>query len=61
MIIFMPRNPHLTTRTRIIGPGLIFERLWQQCGIRQVLRELLEDRQFEFSVDAPCSSPSCIG
>jgi hypothetical protein len=41
----------LPTRTRIIGPGLIFECLWQQCGIRQVLRELLEDRQFEFSVE----------
>jgi transposase len=41
----------LTTRTRIIGPGLIFERLWQQCGIRQVLTELLQERQFEFPVE----------
>jgi transposase len=41
----------LTTRTRIIGPGLIFERLWQQCGIRQVLTELLRERQFEFPVE----------
>jgi transposase len=41
----------LTTRTRIIGPGLIFERLWQQCGIRPVLTELLRERQFEFPVE----------
>jgi hypothetical protein len=41
----------LTTRTRIIGPPLIFERLWQQCGIGPVLRDLLRPRQFEFSVE----------
>jgi transposase len=41
----------LTTRTRIIGPGLIFERLWQQCGIQQVLTELLRERQFEFPIE----------
>lgn len=41
----------LTTRTRIIGPPLIFERLWQQCGIGPVLRDVLRPRQFEFSVE----------
>ena len=39
------------TRTRIIGPALIFERLWQECGVRQVLGGLLRDRHFEFSVE----------
>jgi Transposase DDE domain len=41
----------LTTRTRIIGPPLIFERLWQQCGIAAVLMALLREREFEFSVE----------
>ncbi len=41
----------LTTRTRSVGPALIFERLWQQCGIRQVLTDLLRDRRFEFPVE----------
>ena len=41
----------LTTRTRIIGPPLIFERLWQQCGIGPVLRDVVSPRQFEFSVE----------
>jgi hypothetical protein len=41
----------LTTRTRIIGPPLIFERLWQQCGIGAVLRDVLRPRQFGFSVE----------
>jgi Transposase DDE domain len=41
----------LTTRTRIIGPPLIFQRLWQECGIGPVLSDLLRSRQFEFSVE----------
>jgi hypothetical protein len=34
-----------------IGPGLIFERLWQETGCQQVLRDLLAPRQFEFAVE----------
>ena len=41
----------LTTRTRIIGPALFFERLWRECGIQPVLAELLSERQFEFPAE----------
>jgi hypothetical protein len=41
----------LATRTRIIGPSLIGERLWRQCGIPAVLAGLLGDRHFEFPVE----------
>jgi transposase len=41
----------ITTCTRVIGPPLIFERLWRECGIRPVLADLLRDRQFEFPVE----------
>jgi len=34
-----------------IGPALIFERLWQQTGIGEVLRKLLAGRRFEFDVE----------
>lgn len=34
-----------------IGPALIFERLWQQIGINQVLSSLLSNRKFTFSVE----------
>jgi transposase len=37
--------------TRRIGPPLIFERLWDQIGCRDVLRQLLADRRFEFAVE----------
>jgi len=34
-----------------IGPPLVFERLWQELGLPQVLRRLLADRKFEFDVE----------
>ena len=41
----------VVTRSSRIGPGLIFQRLWEACSIRQVLNALLKDRRFEFSVE----------
>lgn len=34
-----------------IGPDLVFGRLWQETGCRDVLRGLLADRQFGFDVE----------
>jgi len=45
------RGESVTTRTRSIGPALIFERLWHECGIGAVLRELLSERRFEFALE----------
>jgi hypothetical protein len=36
---------------RRIGPALLFERLWQQTGCRDVLNELATPRQFGFAVE----------
>ena len=41
----------LTTRTQIIGPALIFERLWQEMGIGEVVRDLAAPRRFQFSLE----------
>ena len=41
----------ITTQTRILGPPIIFERLWEECGIQQVLNRLRRDRHFQFSVE----------
>jgi arginine repressor len=38
-------------QTRRIGPGLVFERLWRETGIRGVLERLLRKRRFEFPVE----------
>lgn len=38
-------------RRRSIGPDLVFGRLWQETGCRDVLRGLLDDRHFGFDVE----------
>ena len=45
------RGDSVTTRTRSIGAALIFERLWAECGIGAVLRDMLSDRRFEFPLE----------
>lgn len=36
---------------RKIGPEVVFERLWQECGIGEVLRAALEGRRYEFDME----------
>ncbi|MGC9159759.1 MAG: hypothetical protein ACP5FH_12310, partial [Terracidiphilus sp.] len=45
------RGDSMTTRSTKIGPGLLFERLWQDASIDQVIAALLEGRRFAFSVE----------
>ncbi len=40
-----------TVATRRIGPGLVFERLWQQTGCQRVIQDLLDGRRFDFPVE----------
>jgi transposase len=35
----------------IIGPVLVFERLWRECGMYSIINQLLEGRKFEFDVE----------
>jgi len=39
------------TQTVTIGPGLIFDRLWRECGIQAVLEAELTTRRFAFDVE----------
>lgn len=34
-----------------IGPTLIFERIWQELGIKKVINELLSERKYEFDIE----------
>src|SRR5436309_14895361 len=38
-------------RVSRLGPALVFERLWEQSGCREVIEQLLEGRRFEFAVE----------
>lgn len=41
----------VTKCTRIIGPALIFERLWQELGVDTVIHELAQGRRFGFPLE----------
>ena len=40
-----------TTHTTCVGPTLIFERLWRECGMQAVLQRELAERRFSFPVE----------
>ena len=39
------------TATRVIGPALVFERLWRLTGCRRAVRHALRHRRFRFDVE----------
>lgn len=41
----------IPTETVTVGPGLIFDRLWKECGIQSVLHAELATRRFNFDVE----------
>ena len=51
LLVLSGQSDDLHATAKKIGPALIFERLWKELGIGQVLRELLSQRKFEFDVE----------
>jgi transposase len=45
------RGETVSIATRHIGPALIFERLWRELDVGQVIKEIIGDRKFEFCVE----------
>jgi len=45
------RGETITAVTRRIGPAFIFERLWRELGVGEVIAELAAERKFEFSIE----------
>jgi hypothetical protein len=41
----------LMTSAKKIGPVLVFERLWREAGLPELLGGLLQERKFEFAVE----------
>jgi Transposase DDE domain len=44
-------NQITPSRTVHLGPPLVFEKLWKQLGMPEILRRLLEGRRFEFPLE----------
>jgi transposase len=51
MLLIDKANKNIRSRFFKIGPSLIFERLWTKTGIREVLKDLLRGRKFDFDVE----------
>lgn len=51
VLLVLSKGTDVHASAKRIGPALVFERLWNELGIRQVLNRLLEGRKFEFNVE----------
>lgn len=50
-LLILSGQSDVSAQAVTIGPGLIFERLWQQSGIQACIGKLLAGRKFEFDVE----------
>jgi transposase len=50
-LLILSGKSEVSADARKIGPPLIFERLWQQTGIKAALHSLLTERKFEFDIE----------
>jgi transposase len=51
VLLVLSGKSDLNATSKKIGPALIFERLWEELGVKKVIRSLLSDRKFEFDVE----------
>lgn len=51
VLLVLSGKSDISAEAKKIGPVLIFERLWNETGIKTVLKKLLAKRKFEFDVE----------
>ena len=51
VLLVLSGKSDVNATAKKIGPALIFERLWKELGIGNILRRLLAERKFEFDVE----------
>ena len=51
VLLILSGKSEVSAACKKIGPALIFERLWEQLGIKKVIKDLLSNRKFEFDVE----------
>jgi transposase len=51
VLLILSGKSDVSATSKKIGPALIFERLWEELGIKKVIRDLLSHRKFEFDVE----------
>ena len=51
VLMVLSGRSHVNATAKKIGPALIFERLWNELGIKKVIESLLASRNFSFNVE----------
>jgi transposase len=51
VLLILTNKSQVNATAKRIGPALIFERLWQQLGLKKIIDELVADRKFAFDVE----------
>lgn len=51
VLLILSGKSDVSATSKKIGPALIFERLWEELGIKKVIRDLLFKRKFDFDVE----------
>jgi len=51
VLLILSGQSDVTAYSRKIGPSLIFERLWEELGIRKTIKDILVSRGFDFDVE----------
>jgi len=51
VLLILSGKSDVSATSKKIGPALIFERLWEELGVKKVIKDLLSHRKFEFDVE----------
>ena len=51
VLLILSSKSEVSAKSKKIGPSLIFERLWEELGIKKVIKGLLSNRKFGFDVE----------
>jgi transposase len=51
VLLVLSGQSDVTSSSKKIGPSLIFERLWEELGIKSIIKKLLGSRKFDFDVE----------
>jgi len=51
VLLILSGKSDVSAASKKIGPALIFERLWEELGVKKVIKDLLSNRKFEFDVE----------
>lgn len=51
LLVLSGKSEGIQASAKKIGPAIIFERLWKESGVNNILRHLLADRKFAFDVE----------